>query len=106
MKFKDGVSVDGITKECISGMFVAEEVIKLYYNREMVITSVTDGKHKEGSKHYEGNAFDIRTWTSRTSGKQMSTGAKRHLAYLIGLSLGDDWDLVAEPTHLHIEYDP
>jgi len=104
MKFKDCVSVIGVTKECIMGMAVVDGVISSLHGRELVITSVTDGRHRANSKHYEGNAFDIRTWTEE--GVQMTTGAKNHLRYLLSVALGNDWDVVTESTHIHIEYDP
>lgn len=106
MKFKESVKVDGVTKECILGMAAADRVISLMYNREMVVTSVADGIHRNGSKHYEGNAFDIRTWTNSVSGVQMTNGAKNLLRYCLEAALGDDWDVVTEATHIHCEYDP
>ncbi len=103
MKFKQGVSVVGVTKECITGMCVVDGVINSLQGLGLVITSVTDGIHMYTSKHKEGNAFDIRTWT--VGGKQMTNGAKNHLRYMLMQALGEDWDVVVESTHIHIEYD-
>ena len=121
IKFKDGVGVFAlvpnsekgqppearfVTKECISAMSVVSEYWDLYLDRDVVITSVCDGTHMEGSKHYEGNAFDVRTWVTDTCGVQMSRDTKRDIATFLQNILGMDYDVVAEATHIHVEYDP
>jgi len=95
-----------VTKECISAMSVVSEYFDLYLDRNAVITSVCDGTHMEGSKHYEGNAFDVRTWVTDTCGVQIGMATKMAMAkYLQGI-LGMDYDVIAENTHIHVEYDP
>ena len=112
IKFKWGVVIDGIQQETISAMaIVHEEYQDFTYNlfkgsRDLVVTSVTDGKHKEGSKHYTGHAFDMRTWTTDRSGIQWSNRRKELFARQLRKALGEDYDVVVEDTHLHIEYDP
>jgi hypothetical protein len=68
------------------------------------ITSVLDSRHSSKSLHYKGRAFDVRTWIDG-SGTQMSVDEKNALARVIRDELGDDFDVVVEATHLHIEYD-
>jgi hypothetical protein len=106
MKFKKGVKISGITKECIMGIQKAATIYEDKFDREMVVTSVLDGKHKSNSKHYDGDAFDLRTWETDTCGVQMTPHTKQYLASLLGNSLGDNWDVVVEKTHIHCEYDP
>ena len=60
---------------------------------DLYITSLREGNHSHGSLHYEGNAFDIR------KPQKMDLFDIREL-------LGDDYDIVDEATHIHIEYDP
>jgi hypothetical protein len=67
--------------------------------REAVITSAKDRSHQPNSKHYNGLAVDIRTRGISDADLGML------LAYLIA-SLGRSWDVVLEPNHMHIEYDP
>lgn len=105
IRFKDGVETGGITKKCISAMSIISEYFTLYLDRDLIITSVCDGKHKTGSKHYEGNAFDLRTWTTDTSGIQLSVDEKHKLGVTFSELLGMDYDVVVEGTHIHIEYD-
>ena len=106
IKFKHDVDITGIQKECIQGMCLVARIFDDVYQRDLVVTSVVDGKHREGSLHYQGLAFDVRTWTTNRSGVQMSSEDKTKLASLIALELGDDWDVVIESTHIHCEYDP
>ena len=110
IKFKEGVDVTGIKKETITAMVIVADCYYRYFGlsfgRDLVVTSVTDGKHKENSLHYQGLAFDIRTWTTDTSGIQMHKPTKLSLANSIADALGDDYDVVVEKTHIHIEYDP
>jgi len=66
----------------------------------VVITSVTDGKHKEGSRHYTGDAIDIRIWNLPEDVSYLQ--ASSDLRSL----LDDDYDVVLESDHIHVEWDP
>ncbi len=66
---------------------------------DVVITSGTDGKHMRQSKHYDGNALDIRTVNIPR------TARAPYLAQL-RVRLGEDYDVIDEGNHIHIEYDP
>jgi hypothetical protein len=101
MRFKEGVSIRGIQPEMLIALELAEP---FYKNRllEMVVTSVTDGKHKEGSLHYKGLAVDLRT---------KGTGLARSLTIDVRKALkplGFDVLLEAEgedDEHMHLEFD-
>jgi hypothetical protein len=58
-----------------------------------------DGKHMTGSLHYAGAAID-----SRTRGIPLAEVQK--LIARIKACLGDDFDVVLEIDHLHLEYLP
>lgn len=64
----------------------------------MTITSGRDGVHSKNSKHYTGDAIDIRT-------RDMSDVKK---VYAMLKENVDDklFDVVLESDHIHIEYDP
>lgn len=62
---------------------------------ELVITSTYEGAHSEGSLHYCDEAVDIRR-----------NGRKRIAFAGIQEYLGNDYDVVLRPDHIHIEYDP
>jgi len=62
----------------------------------ITITSGCDGKHREGSKHYKGRALDFRT---RDFPYSPGTWARR-----IQNRLGDEYFVLVEPTHMHIQW--
>lgn len=68
-----------------------------------VITSIEDGQHMSGSKHYQGLAFDIRL-------NDVSFDHERLQLEVAALS-GSAFDVIHEnhgrtDDHLHVEYDP
>jgi hypothetical protein len=73
--------------------------------RKLVVTSVCDGRHKKGSLHYKGLAFDVRTWANG-EGEQLGVDDKEIMAKDYREVLGPDFDVVVESTHIHIEYQP
>lgn len=96
MKFKHDVtySIPGVVKI----MLVAEDVYD-DFGQEAVVTSLMDGKHKHNSKHYTGEAVDLRTF-------YFSTEEKEEVANILSDELGSDYDVVLESDHIHCEYDP
>lgn len=65
---------------------------------EGVQTAAMDGKHSPRSWHYEGRAADLRTFD------MLDKDIDAMLAHLKG-KFPDDYDIVREPTHLHVEYE-
>jgi hypothetical protein len=111
MKIKDGVFTEvtvirngaeekvTISAPIRAAFYITDEVSKKIAEKGIVITSILDGKHKPFSKHYEGNAFDIR----------IIQYLKTHITKLLEQlkkELGPDFDVVLESDHIHIEYDP
>jgi hypothetical protein len=99
MKFKKGVKLEGVCPEIVAVWHVAEGV----YNRlgeELVITSVCEGKHGPNSLHYSGKATDLRTRVFK------SEAYINEAASLIRKRLTDEYDVVVEATHIHVEFDP
>ena len=64
--------------------------------QKFTITSVCDGVHKVGSRHYIGFAFDLRTFNLR---KVSAIEVGRRLQD----ALGDNWQVLLESDHLHVE---
>lgn len=65
-------------------------------NEELVITSTFEGVHSASSLHYANLAYDCRLPLSNAP----------VIARLLQRSLGNDYDVVIEDDHYHIEYDP
>lgn len=99
--YKDGVKVRGIAPEIVLAIDVADQCFEIMGHVSMTVTSVVDGKHSTASLHYIGHAVDIRT---KTQG--IALGSAEHLAVLIRKRLTDEFDVVVEKDHLHIEFQP
>lgn len=97
-KIKPGVKIAGVKPPMILAAIAANSFCS-DINKECVITSAIDGKHKPKSKHYSGNALDFRT-------KNFTKAQQKMFAVAMKESLGDSFDVILEKNHLHIEYDP
>lgn len=102
------VNLVGVTPQCFFAMAITSQVFD-HYNRDCVITSAKDGKHSDGSLHYTGNAFDVRIKHLDGNDKDITEGdlqQARIIAFDIKHSIGDQYDVVVEANHIHIEFDP
>ena len=99
MKIKPGVRVNGMNTEILLAVIIANDIYTRH-GKELVITEVTGGEHGRGSKHYIGNAVDLRTnFFDRKEEIE-------RVAQELREALGEQYDVVVEKTHIHIEYDP
>lgn len=94
IEIKDGVRIRGISPEILLAIQVAESVLE-QAEEHLVITSVTDGRHMAGSMHHIGEAFDMRL-------PMLAEEVTKELQW----RLGSAFDVVLEPTHIHVEHDP
>ena len=101
ISLKDGVDVKGVSTEILLGTTILAGVF-WKHGIPTVITSCRDGRHMETSKHYIGDAIDIRL-PSRFNTDQ---GIDLRLLAEGRAALGDQFDLVLESDHLHLEFDP
>lgn len=97
MKLKQSVSLQGIRPELVMGLMVADTICK-EYGVDMVVTSVCDSKHSLTSLHYAGQAADIRTHNMK--------GQEAIIREKIAEALPEDFDVVLEGNHIHLEYQP
>jgi len=98
MKLKPGVKLASLQPQ----MAVASLVVAGCFTAigaDCVITSGSDSRHSTTSLHYAGAALDFRTRDlDEYSAELVATAAKENL--------GEDFDVVLEDTHLHVEYQP
>lgn len=99
MKLKPGVSITGIKPELSFGLMVVKSVFEQAGYAEFVITSVCDGHHSTTSLHYAGCAADVRT-------RDMTLFEVETVVDMINLALPDDFDVINEGNHIHIEWQP
>lgn len=95
MLIKAGVDISRLNREIRRAL---NKVASVYYRhgQELIVTSTYEGDHSAGSLHYANNAFDCR----------LPDRDEIDILREIIESLGDDFDIVREATHIHIEYDP
>jgi hypothetical protein len=94
MLLKPGVRVYGIRPEMVLALVAADRIWQRH-GSELVVTSVMDGTHSRGSLHYAGCAVDLRTWHL----DDIAAAAQE-----LREALGEDFDVVVEASHVHLEY--
>jgi len=97
VQVKDGVNLEGINRAALAPLVSAMLEVCRAEGSACVVTSAKDGKHKTGSKHYDGEALDFRIWHFDDASRA---------AEKLQTRLGKDYDVVLEKTHIHAEYDP
>jgi hypothetical protein len=107
MKFhlKDKVSCVGIRPELTIGLMIASSVWdEFQIPGGLVVTSLTDGRgiHQDGSLHFVGLAADLRTNPYLEGG--VPAPLLTRLVDRLRDELGEEWDLIQERTHLHMEF--
>jgi len=118
IEFKDGVYtsvhviVNGVEEvrsfcpEILAAFEIANDISNLLANRNAVVTSGLDGKHKWNSKHYSGEAFDFRINHYRKNGK-IDEELVNAIFEDLKIALGSGYDVVMHKgSHIHIEWDP
>jgi hypothetical protein len=95
MLIKLGVDISRLERPIRRALNVIDEVLR-EHGEEAVITSTYEGDHSPGSLHYANLAVDIRLPKNNPTG----------VALAIQQKLGEDYDVIVEMTHIHIEYDP
>ncbi len=99
MKLKNGTSIFGLRSEILLAFLIADKVFSKYHV-ECVLTSGTDSKHGRASLHYVGLAIDLRT-------RDFANDAEVELAAKdLRDALNDEYDVVVEKNHIHVEYQP
>lgn len=98
MKLKKGVKINGIKPEMVTALIVADNVWQ-DFGEELVVTSCTDSIHSLASLHYVGYAVDLRI-------KYFDKDEKIEIAQALRDALTDEFDVVLESTHIHLEFQP
>lgn len=95
MKIKDGVTMP-YRIEMRKALIEAERVWDKH-GQELVVTSGMEGTHSAQSLHYYGYAMDLRT-------NYFTPAQANHAVTELRSRLGNDYDVVLERTHCHVEY--
>ena len=100
---KKGVTISKLTPQAVLAFVIVQPIFHRR-DRVCIMTSGDDSTHKPTSKHYTGDAFDLRS-------KHLRLAEKGEVLVEMKEALGENYDviieLVGEPLeHYHIEYDP
>jgi len=95
MLIKAGVDISRLNRPVRRQLPVIAETLISIADQELIITSTFEGNHGEGSLHYCNDAVDIRRPRKPDA---VIKELKR--------ALGEDFDVILENNHIHIEYDP
>ncbi len=98
LSLKSDVRITGMRPEILLAAVAAMEVYKAA-GHDLMITACVDGKHMTGSLHYAGAAIDIRT-------RDLPPADVPKVLAQIKTCLGDDFDVLIEVDHIHIEFQP
>ena len=98
VRLKSGVKVRALSPQAVLASVVAQA---LYAEKgyEFVITSISEGIHSRASRHYEGDAFDCRSHV-------IPEAQRESFAATLQDRLGDDFDVILESDHIHVEWQP
>ncbi len=98
LSLKPGVRIAGMRSEILFAAVAAMEVYKAA-GHDLTITACVDGKHTTGSLHYAGAAIDLRT-------RNLPPADVPKILAQIKACLGDDFDVLIETDHVHIQFKP
>ena len=106
MKVKDSsVKIDCLSIFIKEYLTELDNLVKRYTHVELDITSGCEliAIHEPGSKHYTGDAIDIRTWGIYSLKENI---IEKFIKDLYKIFPDDLYDIVKEKDHIHIEFDP
>jgi hypothetical protein len=96
---KVGTDFLGLHPALVVAIFVAEDAFHTIARANCVVTSASDGEHSRKSLHYVGHAVDLRT-------RHVPKHLHEQIRDRIAQDVGDQFDVVLEPTHIHVEWQP
>ncbi len=99
MLLKFGVDISRLEFHTRRSLHIVEVIYNSEEAPEAVITSTYEGTHSVRSLHYQNRAYDLRLPFE-------SDVRNREIVIHLKASLGKDFDVILEETHIHIEYDP
>ena len=94
-----GTTGTGLTANMTGIEGSVDSVFQNIVNGNGVVTYTTNGTHSANSLHYSGNAVDLRT-------RNMTDAQRQEATTQLQNSLGNNYDVLNEDNHIHIEYDP
>lgn len=99
LSIKDNtIDLSNIHPSLLIGILVLNEVLASF-DVPLVITCGREGKHSNTSLHYVGCAVDVRN-------RELSKSQQQEVKKIFDSRMNNDFDLVIESNHFHLEYQP
>lgn len=98
LSLKTGANPVGMTPQIIFAIIVAEDI---YADEgfDLVVTSINDSQHADTSRHWSGDAVDLRT-------REFSGDIARRIVEKLRRALPRHYLVLFESNHIHISYKP
>jgi hypothetical protein len=107
MKRKNSsVNFAGMHPDIWPFVFYLDDKWREWTDYELIITSARDGRHSSTSDHYWGGALDVRSWTTETSGEQITGDKRKEIFEKVQTCMGQNWYCLDEGDHFHLSYRP
>lgn len=103
LEFKKGVRITGVRPEIVLAIQVVEGCFHFFEGTYCVVTSVCEGKHSRTSLHHSGAAVDFRIKHIGGDEPELTIEC---IVEDIRAALTDEFDVVLEKTHIHVEFQP
>ena len=105
---KDCVHINGahFYPEIVRIVDAARATAPLLTDDAVWVTSANDSTHGANSLHYKNRAYDIRTKNISCYLQRSKEDIAKDWVERMKLVLGDDYDVIFERDHIHVEYDP
>ena len=98
------VNIRFLRNEFWQPLFELDEFWRKEVGYEVVITSANDSTHLEHSRHYLGEAIDIRTWIAERGGHQLFGTRRETILIESRKIMGKFFQILDEDDHFHIAY--
>lgn len=98
LSLKPGVSLVGLDPAMVIGAIVVADAYA-EIGADCIITSALDSQHSTTSLHYAGQALDFRT-------RMLTPEQQQELVVILKERLGQDFDVILESDHIHVESQP
>jgi hypothetical protein len=99
MNFKEGVDHSDMSVHLTKHYDLIDRIHHEHAGRDGYVASAREGEHMKGSKHYTGEAIDLRT-------RDLDKETRKSIVEDLRHELGNDYDVILESNHIHVEYDP
>ena len=96
-QLKEGALVGNMQVPILFALWVIEPILESF-GQKLIITEIAGGKHSSNSKHYLGQAVDIRTWSLAAASNVHECGIALQKA------LGSEYFVLVETDHIHIQF--